>query len=372
MNYSDLEIGILILLAGIVSIELGVSTAMIEIIAGVIGSNLLNINPSPWFDFIANFGLLGIMLFAGFETSPRILKRYAKRNLTIGMVGYFFPFLVIFSVTYFLLSFSIPTSIIVSLSLSTTSLALVYAIIREHEAVASSVVHVMLGSAMIMDMLSMLTLSLLISELSLDILLYSAVLIVIYLFAFKVTPHIMSRYKGKMAELEVRFILVLLFVMLFFAEKLLISEAVLAYLIGVVLSEFVHEHEELIEKLRGLVFGFFAPAFFFKAGLLINLRQLNLDLLVYIAVFGSLAYFSKFFGTCLFARRFMSKKEARIMGLMFNFRLSFGIAAALIGYSIGLISLGLYTVIVMIVLLTSIVSSIVLKIVPYELGASEF
>ncbi|MGQ4891047.1 MAG: cation:proton antiporter [Candidatus Njordarchaeia archaeon] len=372
MNYSDLEIGILILLAGIISIELGISTAMIEIIAGVIGSNVLNIHPSPWFDFIANFGLLGIMLFAGFETSPGILRRYAKGNLALGFVGYFFPFTTIFILTFFVLSFSISTSIVVSLSLSTTSLALVYAIIREHESSVTSVTHIMLGSAMIMDMLSMLTLSFLISEIRLDILLYSAVLIIIFLATFKLTPYIMNRYRGKMAELEVRFILVLLFVMLFFAEKLLVSEAVLAYLIGVILSEIVHEHEELIEKLRGIVFGFFAPAFFFKAGLLINLSRLTFDLLIYIALFGSLAYITKYFGTCLLARKFMSLEEARLMGLMFNFRLSFGIAAALIGYSIGILTIGLYTVIVMIVLLTSIVSSIILRIVPYELGATEY
>ena len=371
MRIQDILIGLLILLAGVVSIEIGVSTAMIEIIVGVIGSNLLGIRSESWFDFIANYGLLGIMLFAGFETNPDVLKKHAKKNLVIGFVGYFFPFTSIFITTFLILRYPLNVCILLSLGLSTTSLALVYAVIRERQAWSTPTIQIMLGSAMIMDMLSMLTLTLLISQVSYDLIIYGLSLILVLFFAIKVSPRLIKRYSGHFSELEIRFILVLLLVMLFYAERVNVSEAVLAYLVGVFLSDIVEEHDVLLEKLRGIVFGFFAPAFFFKAGLLINIKFLTLDLLYLIAVLGVLAYLSKYIGIYLISARLINKREGSSMGLIFNFRLSFGIAAAVIGYETGLLSIGLYTVIILIVLLTSVVSSILLKVTPYELEEVE-
>lgn len=52
---------LLVILAGIVAIEIGISTAILEIIAGVFGANFLGLSEIPWLEFLANFGLLGIM-----------------------------------------------------------------------------------------------------------------------------------------------------------------------------------------------------------------------------------------------------------------------------------------------------------------------
>jgi Kef-type K+ transport system membrane component KefB len=311
------------------------------------------------------------MLFAGFETNPDVLKRHAKKNLAIGFVGYFFPFTAIFITTFFMLKYALNVSILLSLGLSTTSLALVYAVIRERQAWSTPTIQIMLGSAMIMDMLSMLTLTMLISEVNYELILYGVSLILVLFFAIKVSPRLIRRYSGHFSELEVRFILVLLLVMLFYAEKVNVSEAVLAYLVGVFLSDIVEEHDVLVEKLRGIVFGFFAPAFFFKAGLLINLTYITLDIIYLIAILGVLAYLSKYIGVYLVSYKLVNKRESSSMGLIFNFRLSFGIAAAVIGYETGILSIGLYTVIILIVLLTSVVSSVLLKVTPYELEEVE-
>ncbi len=362
MVYTEILIGLLIFIAGVLSIELYISAAVLEIIAGVIGYNVFHLEPPVFFDFIAQFGLLGIMFFAGLETDTKILKRHIRSSLQIGIMGYLFPFAGVFFISHVLLKYSIALSILISLSLSTTSLALVYAVLREQKTNIGESKHVILGSAMIIDMLSMLTLTLLIGYVSMEMLLYAIVLIVILVSAKKFGPRLIERYKGSEAELEIRFILLLLLIIPFFSEKLMVSEAVFAYLIGLILSDISEHHEVLVEKMRGIVFGFLGPAFFFKAGLLINLSFFSIELLLLISAFTLIAYLFKFIGVYLASRNIMGDKKGKMAGLYFNFRLSFGIAAAIIGLSIGLLSIELYTIIVLVVLITSLISTVLLKL----------
>ena len=302
------------------------------------------------------------MFFAGLETDVEILKKNFSVSMRLGLLGYFVPFLSIFSIVYFVFKYTLELSILMSLALSTTSLALVYSVLREQKIDFGETKHVILGSAMIIDMLSMLTLTMIIGHVSAEMLIYAIVLIVLIIFTVKFGPKIIDRYKGNEPELEIRFILLLLLIIPFFSEKLMISEAVFAYLIGLIFSEVSQKHEDLVEKMRGIVFGFLGPAFFFKAGLLIDLSFFSLGFLYILLFYIIMAYTTKFLGVYIATRNIMSDFHRKHVGMYFNFRLSFGIAAAIIGLASGLLTVELYTIIVLVVLVTSLISTFLIKL----------
>ena len=86
-------ISLLIFIAGVVAVETGFSVAIIEIIAGVIGRNAFGISANtPWIEFLANVGLLGVMFFAGFETDMTMLRKTWRQSFSIGALSYLVPF----------------------------------------------------------------------------------------------------------------------------------------------------------------------------------------------------------------------------------------------------------------------------------------
>ena len=140
-------------------------------------------------------------------------------------------------------------------------------------------------------------------------------------------PHIgkwiFRRYRGSLVEFELHFLLVLLIAMGFMAEKIGgIHPAVVAFALGIVMSEIVEEHEELEQKLKGIVFSLLAPAFFLHAGMQLNIRLMTVDLLWMASVFFVVACGLKFsaplcrFDGCL--------TWGKVAGLLFNYRLSLG------------------------------------------------
>lgn len=366
MEQDSVLVAALIVIAGFVSLEVGVSTAILEILAGVVGANILNLHTTQWLDFLADFGLIGIMFFAGFETDPNVLKKNLVNNTLLGTLSYVVPFIFVFITVFFFFGFNFQASILVGISMSTTSLALVYAVLREKNMAAGEAGQIMLGSAMIADILSMLSLTILIGEYGIYTLVYSISLIVLLYLSPRIGKIVFKRYKGNVAELEIKFILLMLLVMPFFSEHVGISEAVFAFLLGVLFSEMLEEDQIVEEKLRGIIFGFLAPAFFFKAGLLIDIGAFDYYVITLIVVLGFLAFFTKYFSVLFPAQRFMKKETSKLMGLFFNFRLSFGIVAALFGLENGFIAEEVYIAILTIILLSSVVSSILLKVIPHE------
>jgi len=161
-----------------------------------------------------------------------------------------------------------------------------------------------------------------------------------------------------------KFLLLVLLALLFFAERVMISEAVLAFLMGFLFSEILEEHEVLVEKLRGIVFAFFSPIFFFKAGSYLKLSTISVTSLLYIAIFLPIALLTKYYSAKLvFGRLFGASEEfSRFVGLSFNLRLTFGIVAALFGLKLGIIDLEVYTAIIAVIISSAIIASIICKL----------
>lgn len=145
--------GLLVLLASVASVELGISVALIEITFGVVAGNFLSLTSPPWMDFLASFGSILLTFLAGAEVDPRVMQEKFKESLLIGSVSFAAPFLGAWLFCAWVLGWSSAAAQIAGVALSTTSLAVVYAVLVEagilDQAQFSVLVTVVVASAVI-------------------------------------------------------------------------------------------------------------------------------------------------------------------------------------------------------------------------------
>lgn len=361
MNQHPVIVSLLILGAGIFALEFGISVAILEILAGVVATNVFHLTQFPWVDFLADMGLIGLMFFAGFEVDGNLLKKTWRKSLRIGAFSFFVPFVSVVLVTTLVFSFELKTGMLVAIGLSTTSLALVYAVLKERGMLESASSQIILSSAMVIDLLSMLALSLLFEGFTFRSLLFAGGILI----ALRIMPwigrKIFSRYRGDTIEFEMRTILLVLIALGVVAETAQLHVAVLAFVTGFLFTRLMEEHHILEQKLRGLVFGFFGPIFFFAAGSTIDLSSFNIGTVAFIASLGALVFITKYLASNFALRRYFAAGIPRLGGLLFNFRLSFGVIVAIFGLREGLITVEVYNGILGIVIVLSILSEFLVR-----------
>jgi len=360
---SEFWVILLIVVFGLISLEIGFPTAILEVVAGVIGGNILDTSSFAWMDFIANYGILGLMFLAGLEINKDELKKNLGRSSVLALSAYFIPFAAIFALSL-LISPDPRGAALIAIALSTTSLALLYPILRERGLLNLEMGHVVLSAAMLIDVFSMISLTAVFAAVNLFSAILLVLLILFMLHAPRIGKKLFARYRENLSEIELKFLLLVLLALLFFAEKVMISEAVLAFLMGFLFSEILEEHEVLVEKLRGIVFAFFSPIFFFKAGSYLKLSTISVTSLLYAAIFLPIALLTKYYSAKLVSRKLFEAGEefSRFVGLSFNLRLTFGIVAALFGLKLGIIDLEVYTAIIAVIISAAIIASIICKL----------
>jgi Kef-type K+ transport system membrane component KefB len=113
----------LALAASLISIRLGISVALIEIMLGMIGGNFLGLAELPWVTFVAGFGAIFLTFLAGAEVDPYVLKNKFKESFAIGFLSFLLPFLAAFAYAYYVIGWDLDASLICGIALSTTSVA---------------------------------------------------------------------------------------------------------------------------------------------------------------------------------------------------------------------------------------------------------
>src|SRR5438105_687581 len=87
----------LALIASLLSIRLGLSVALVEILVGVVAGNVAplfgwELKPTQWITFLAGFGSILLTFMAGAEIEPAVLRRFFKESMTIGLASFAVPF----------------------------------------------------------------------------------------------------------------------------------------------------------------------------------------------------------------------------------------------------------------------------------------
>ena len=120
-----------VLVASMVSVEAGLSVALIELLAGFVIGNVFSLDVPSWLSFIGTFAGVVLTFLAGAEVDVPQFRREWKASVSIGVVSFFAPFAVVGLLAYYGLGWNHRQAEIAGIALSTTSLAVVYAVLVE-------------------------------------------------------------------------------------------------------------------------------------------------------------------------------------------------------------------------------------------------
>ncbi len=357
----SLIVAIVMVTAAVIAFELRVSSAILEILSGIgLAFFFVDIAQLDWLRFLSNLGMLGLMFMVGFEVDVERLRGTWRASIAIGVSALFLPLAGVFCVGYFILGLAPLTAGLLAIGLSTTSLALVYNALRERGTLHTEHGQILVAAASVVDVLSMVFLAILMGDVGWGTAIFLLVAVPMIIGLPRFGKWIFRRYRGSLVEFELRFLLVLLLAMGFMAEKIGgIHPAVIAFALGIVMSEIVDEHEELEQKLKGIVFSFLAPAFFLYAGMQLDIRLLTIDLVWTALLLLVVACGLKYVGAAL-PVRYLFKSSGCVAGLLFNYRLSFGIITATVGLKVGILTEDLYAVCLLIVVASAFLPAILL------------
>ena len=353
-------------LASLISIRLGISVALIEILVGVLVGNLHTSNQTPllhtteWTNFLAMLGSGVLTFLAGAEIDPASLRANLRASMTIGVFSFSLPFLGVWLFAQFVLGWPLHQAWIAGIALSTTSVAVVYAVMIEGGLGSTPMGKTLLAACFITDFGTVLALGVLFADFNIWLAVFVAVTAVMLWFMPKWTQLIITRLGAtRVSEPEVKF----LFLVLFFLGGLASnakSEAVLpAYLLGLVVAGVFLRDKTLVHRMRSIAFAIFTPFYFIKAGLFVSLPALCAALGV-IAALLLLKMATKFIGVWPLSRAFyMRSGEATYTALLMSTGLTFGTISALFGLQHNIISQDQYSVLVTVVILSAFVPTLI-------------
>jgi glutathione-regulated potassium-efflux system ancillary protein KefC len=272
----------LALIATLIAIRFRMSTALSEIVVGTVAQLVIGaafargglLGNTEWITFLAGTGAIVLTFLAGAELDPTIFRIKWREALIIGLAGFFGPFLGCTAIAHFVLHWTIMSSWLCGVALSTTSVAVVYAVMLELGFNTTEYGKAILAACFVNDLGTVIALGLIFSPFTIKTLIFVGVSGVVFSVLPFLTPRFFRKYGGRVSELEAKYILFFLFALGGLALWAG-SEAVLpAYLIGMVLAGTVGKDHALIRRLRTLTFGFLTPFYFIRAGSFVSVPAL--------------------------------------------------------------------------------------------------
>jgi Kef-type K+ transport system membrane component KefB len=349
----------LALLSSLVSLRIGVSVALVELIVGIVAGSTIHPQVAEWVNFLSSFGAIILTFLAGAELESRTLRRFWKESLVLGIIGFFAPFALSWLAAQYLLGWDLRAAQIAGVAMSTTSVAVVYAVMVETGLNETPIGKLILAACFVDDLGTVIALGLLFTSFGAWFWIF-VVLTALALFLLpKVTPHYLKRVNAHSSEPEVKYIYLILLVLAYLAARGG-SEAVLpAYLVGMVLADTFLGNKELIRRMRATTFALLTPFYFLKAGSLVDLKAVFASAGLVLLFFLSKSI-AKFFGLYPAGLAFgFARKINLYTTLMMSTGLTFGTISALYGLTHEIINREQYSVLVVVVILTAIIPTLI-------------
>lgn len=362
----------LALLASLISIRFALSVALVEIVVGAFAGNLLPLEITPWVTYLAGVGSILLTFLAGAEVDPDVVKKHFASSMSIGLMGFAAPFAGVVAFSRFVLGWPWAQAEIAGLALSTTSVAVVYAVMVETGYNKTELGKIILAACFVNDLGTVLMLGILFANYNAYLLLFAAATALAMWLLPRFMPIFFRRVGGRVSEPEIKFILLVLFLLGGLANMAK-SEAVLpAYLIGMVAARYFLKERVMAQRMRVMAFTLLTPFFFLKAGALVDFRSLAACLgLVF--VFLAVKTLTKFAGIWPLTTTFrFGRREGMYTTLLMSTGLTFGSICALFGLNNNIISQEQYTVLVAAVIGSAVIPTLIAqrwfqpRIVPIE------
>jgi glutathione-regulated potassium-efflux system ancillary protein KefC len=354
-------------LSTVLANRLKISIALMEIIVGtIIGFAAFKLGyfdslslHADWLKFCTGVGAIMLTFLAGAELNPDIMKEKIKEVSVIGLIGFFAPFIGCSLIAYYLIGWSLQESLLCGIALSTTSMAVVYAVMLEYGFNKTEFGKGILGACFVNDLGTVIALGLIFAPFTYKTVIFIAVMIILIFVLRPMTVFIIRHFAYKTAAIRAKwalFVLIAMGVLALWSG----SEPVLpAYIIGMVMAKTMEKDGHFVRRLRTLTVGFLTPLYFLRAGALVSVPALLSAPVIFLVLLGGKVA-SKIFGLYPAIHRFREdKKEKWYYTLLMSTGLTFGTISALFGLSHNIISQAQYSFIVGAVIASAVIPTII-------------
>jgi Kef-type K+ transport system membrane component KefB len=342
--------------SGFLAIRLKMPAALTEIIVGMLAGNLIALRTNAWIDFIAGFGSILLTFLAGAEIDPSVLRRQLVPCAVLGAASFGMPFLGAMAYAFFVGHWTPDAAKIAGIAMSTTSVAVVYAVIIESGLASKEFGQLILAACFITDLGTVVALGLLFANYNLWLAGLSAAIVAAVAVVPRVLPPAIERTQRYVSEpaLRVLFAVIFLLAALATAAK---SEGVLpAYFLGLACAGMMTTMPDVKRRLQTMTMTLLAPFYFLKAGTYVEfgaaIANIGLIAILFFVKIGA-----KFLGVLPLARAAFryGPANANYLTLMMATGLTFGTISSLYGLTHHYIDQAQYTALVTVVILTAIV-----------------
>ena len=335
------------------------------------GKQLLQINDE--IKILGEMGAIVILFMAGLEMTPREFLKGGKASFTVGALGVVVPFFAGLAV-FGLFGFDALQSMLIATALTATSIAISIQVLSEFGKIKTPEARLIIGAAVVDDILAIAVLSVVSSiavsdggvenidpiEVITTILKVLAFFAIMLIVAVIVIPKIITprlwKAKGSVEGIATASF----FGAAALAGSIGLSPIVGAFAVGMALS--TTKVFEKIENYIGKIGLIFAPLFFAIIGAQVDLRAVDLNVLMLSGVVIVIAIVTKLFGCGLPAMLFLkSKQQGMRVGIGMISRGEVGLIVAGVGVSTGILTSDVYSTIVIMVAVTTIITPIWLK-----------
>jgi Kef-type K+ transport system membrane component KefB len=353
----------LALIASVISIRAGIAVALAEILVGALAGNVPGVSglvqQTAFTTFLASLGSVTLTFLAGAEIDPVSLRRHWKASLAIGFVSFMLPFAAAFAIAFLLLRWELHAAEIAGVALSTTSVAVVYAVMVETGLNREELGKLILAACFVTDLGTVLALGALFAGFSVLLVVFATVTGVVLVAISPALKFVMRSLGRRVSEPEIKFLFAALLGLGGLATAAG-SEAVLpAYLVGLVTAGVFLGDRLLMDRMRSTAFALLTPFFFLRAGLLISLPAL-VDGAGVIALLFLGKMISKLAGVWPVAAAFgIGRRDRNYVTLLMATGLTFGSISALYGLNHGLVDRAQYSQLLTVVILSAVIPTLI-------------
>lgn len=343
----------LALIGSVVSVEVGITVALVELTLGVVAGSLFDLQSQDWLTFIAAFASIVLTFLAGMEVDPDYMRQRLGASVGIGVVSFIGPFVVASVVAFVALGWSGRASLIAGTALSTTSLAVVYSVLVERGLTDSSIGKLLMSATFVTDLCTAVALSAIFIQPNVWFPVFLFVSLALIVVLPRIAPWFFGRYGDRVIEPEIKLVFACLLLLMVLADASNGHAVLPAFVLGLVMSGHYAEHREEQKRLRVVAFAFLTPFFFIKGGMNVSLSAVvsNLGLLVVLLV----AKMVPKIGFVLPLARRADRQHGVFATLLMSTGLTFGTISALYGLNAGIIDKTQFSLLVTVVVLSAVV-----------------
>ncbi len=351
--YVAMVLGSVVLAASMLSVELGLSIAVVEIVLGIAAGNLLHLPAPQWLGFLASFGSIVLTFLAGAEVDPTLMRDKLKQSVLLGGLSFLLPFAGALLFARYVVGWDWRAAEIAGAAMSTTSLAVVYAVLVETGLNRTEIGKAIMAATFVTDLGTAAALTALFIKPTWWMLPFAGASVALLAVMPRLEGWFFARYGDRVIEPELKGAFAALLLLMYLGDRAQSHAVLPAFLLGLALARTLQRHQLQAERLRVVAFAMLTPFFFLRSGMNVslgavwaNLGLLGLFLLVKVAF--------KFVGVYPLARRYM-REHATYTTLLMSTGLTFGTISATYGLNAGIITRAQFSVLVTVVVLTAVV-----------------